>query len=150
MRLCRAFIADIAAIFPEDYEKFFIKLKKSPLTKDQLLTMVPPQYHQYFKVWDPVEANKVPPRRSVDHRIDLAEGATPPAKRAYGLSREQAVVVKEYINDMLGKGYIRENNSPYAAPVLIVKKPDGGLRVCVDYRALNALTIKNRNAPLLI
>ena len=66
------------------------------------------------------------------------------------MSREQALVVKEYIDEMLGKGYIRPSTSPYAAPVLIVKKPDGGIRVCVDYRALNALTIRNRNAPLLI
>ena len=51
---------------------------------------------------------------------------------------------------MLGKGYIRPSSSPYAAPVLIVKKLDGGLRVYIDYRALNALTIKNRNAPPLI
>ena len=77
-------------------------------------------------------------------------GSKPPAKRAYGMSREQALVVKEYIDEMLGKGYIRPSTSPYAAPVLIVKKPDGGIRVCVDYRALNALTIRNRNAPPLI
>ena len=51
---------------------------------------------------------------------------------------------------MLGKGYIRPSTSLYAAPVLIVKKPDGGLRICIDYRALNALIVKNRNAPLLI
>ena len=66
------------------------------------------------------------------------------------MSRQQALVVKEYIDEMLGKGYIRPSTSPYAAPVLIVKKPDGGIRICVDYRALNALTIKNRNAPPLI
>ena len=58
--------------------------------------------------------------------------------------------MKEYIDEMLGKGFIRPSNSPYAVPVLIVKKPEGGLRVCLDYRALNALTIKNRNTPPLI
>ena len=58
--------------------------------------------------------------------------------------------MKEYIDEMLGKGFIRPSKSPYAAPVLIVKKPEGGLRVYVDYRALNALTIKNRNTPPLI
>ena len=59
-------------------------------------------------------------------------------------------MVKEYVKDILGKGYIRPSTSPYTAPVLIVKKPDGGLRIYIDYRALNALTIKNRNAPPLI
>ena len=60
------------------------------------------------------------------------------------------MVVKKYIKEILGKGYIRESLSLYTVLVLIVKKPDGGLRVCVDYRALNALTIKNRNVPPLI
>ena len=77
-------------------------------------------------------------------------GSKPPAKRAYGISHKQALVVKEYIDEMLGKGYIRLSTSPYAAPVLIVKKPDRGIKVCVDYRALNALTIHNRNTPPLI
>ena len=51
---------------------------------------------------------------------------------------------------MLGKGYIRPSTSPYTIFVLIIKKPDDGLRICIDYRALNALIIKNRNVPPLI
>ena len=66
------------------------------------------------------------------------------------MSREQILVIKEYIDEMLGKGYIRSSTSLYAASILIVKKPDDRLRLCVDYRALNALTIPNRNAPPLI
>ena len=58
--------------------------------------------------------------------------------------------IKKYINNILGKGYIRPSILPYAAPVLIVKKPDKGLRVYVDYRALNSLIIKNRNILPLI
>ena len=66
------------------------------------------------------------------------------------MSREQVTIVKEYIEEMLGKGYIRPSTSPYIAPILIVKKPNSGLRVYIDYRALNTLTIKNRNVPPLI
>ena len=66
------------------------------------------------------------------------------------MSRQQALVVKEYIDEMLGKGYIKPSTLLYAAPVLIVKKPDEGIRICVDYKALNTLTIKNRNASPLI
>ena len=146
----KRFTADVAAITAEDYEKFFHKLRKAPLSEEQLRSRIPRTYHKWLDVWNPVEANKLPPHRLVDHKIELREGVDPPAKRAYGLSRDQASVVKEYIEEMLGKGYIRPSTSPYAAPVLIVKKPDGGLRVCVDYRALNALTIPNRNAPPLI
>ena len=54
------------------------------------------------------------------------------------------------MNEMLGKGYIRPSTSPYIALVLIVKKLDRGLRIYIDYRSLNALTIKNRNALFLI
>ena len=141
---------DIAAISPDNYEKFFAKMRKEPISEEQLRKRVPKAYHKWLKVWNPVEANRLPPVRKVDHAIDLVPGSLPTARRAYGMSREQASVVKGYIDDMLGKGYIRPSTSPYAAPVLIVKKPDGGLRVCVDYRALNALTIRNRNAPPLI
>ena len=144
------FTTDVAAISPEDYEKFYQKLRKTPLTREELQRKVPKDYHPWLDVWSPVEANKLPPHRPIDHTIKLQEGAVPPAKRAYGMSRDQAAVVKAYIDEMLGKGYIRPSTSPYAAPVLIVQKPDGGLRICVDYRALNALTVKNRNAPPLI
>ena len=145
-----AFTTDVAAIAADDYDKFFSKMNKLPVTRSELERLVPKDYHAFLDVWNPIEANKLPPHRLVDHRIDLQEGSTPVAKKAYGLSRDQAAVVKGYIDEMLGKQYIRPSTSPYAAPVLIVKKPDGGLRVCVDYRALNALTIKNRNAPPLI
>ncbi|KAK1911178.1 hypothetical protein P3342_011780 [Pyrenophora teres f. teres] len=57
------------------------------------------------------------------------------------------MAVKAYIDEMIGKGFIRLSTSPYASPVLVVKKPSGGLRICVDYRGLNAVTRKNRNAP---
>ncbi len=82
--------------------------------------------------------------------IRLIDRSTPIVKKAYGLSRKQAAVEKEYIDEMLGKIFIHPSNSPYSAPVLIVKKPEGGLRVCVDYRALNTLIIKNRNIPPFI
>ena len=144
------FTTDVAAVSPEDYEKFYQKMRKVPVTREELKQKVPKEYHPWLDVWNPVEANKLPPHRPVDHTIKLQEGAVPPAKRAYGMSRDQAAVVKAYVDEMLGKGYIRPSTSPYAAPVLIVKKPDGGLRICIDYRALNALTIKNRNAPPLI
>lgn len=144
------FTADVSALTAEDYEKFFTKMRKKPPSMEQLRKLVPEAYHKWIEVWNPREANKLPPHRSIDHEVHLKDGSVPPAKRAYGMSRDQALVVKEYIEEMLGKGYIRPSTSPYAAPVLIVKKPDGGLRLCVDYRALNALTIPNRNAPPLI
>ncbi|KAF7572881.1 hypothetical protein PtrM4_077860 [Pyrenophora tritici-repentis] len=69
-----------------------------------------------------------------------------PTRRSVG-SEEETQATKAYIDEMLGKGFIRPSTSPYASPVLVVKKTRGGLRICVDYRGLNAVTRKNRNAP---
>ena len=66
------------------------------------------------------------------------------------MSREQVLIVKEYLDKMLNKGYIRKSTSSYTVLVLIVKKLDRGLRIYINYRALNALTIRNRNTPPLI
>lgn len=65
------FTTDVAAITAEDYMKFFEEIKKAPLTKEQLMKRVPKEYHDYIEVWSPKEANRVPPRRHVDHRINL-------------------------------------------------------------------------------
>lgn len=140
----------MTVISPEDYEKFYQKIRKVSVIYDKLRRRVSVEYQQYLNVWNPIEANRLPPYRSINYIIKLKEGATLPVKRAYGMSRDQAAVVKVYVDKMLGKGYIRPSTSPYVALVLIVKKPDRGPRIYIDYRALNALTIKNRNASLLI
>jgi hypothetical protein len=85
-----------------------------------------------------------PPHRLEDHDIQLVDGATPPFARNYKLMTEQELeVVFKYIQEQLGKGFIRPSSSTAAAPVLIVWKPGGGLRVCIDYWALNEITIKS-------
>ena len=91
-------------------------------------------------------AEKLPPHRTgVDHKIEL----TVPEKDApwgplYNMSREELIVLRRTLNDLLDKGFIRVSNSPAAAPVLFARKPGGGLRFCVDYRALNNITRKDR------
>ena len=92
----------------------------------------------------------MPPHCNIDHQIQLIDGSTPIIKKAYSLLREQATVIKKYIDEMLGKGFLSPSNLPYATPVLIVKKLEGGFHVNVDYCALNALTIKNQNTLSLI
>ena len=66
------------------------------------------------------------------------------------MSRDELLVLRKTLNELLDKGFIRVSNSPAAAPVLFVKKPGGGLRFCCDYRALNRLTRKDRYPLLLI
>ena len=105
---------------------------------------IPEEYHEFTKVFSKEEADKLPPHREYDHRIPVEEGKTPPFGPIYQLSPVELEVLKNYIDDHLRKGFIRHSQSPCAAPVLFAAKPDGGLRLCVDYRGLNKITIKNR------
>ena len=86
----------------------------------------------------------LPPQRAVDHKIPLVEGAVPPAARQYRLSYHEMEELKKQLDTYVAQGWIRPSTSSYASPVLFVKKKTGELRMCVDYRALNRLTIRNR------
>ncbi|TKA26373.1 hypothetical protein B0A49_13436, partial [Cryomyces minteri] len=134
----------VNAITPADFDKFMEK-KNDELTQAEILERLPPELHEFFDVFSQKEADTLPPHRPQDHAIDLVPGteADPPYKRSYGMSRDELLAVKQYVDEHLAKGFIRPSSSPYAAPVLLVRKPGGGLRLCVDYRALNAITIKN-------
>jgi hypothetical protein len=85
----------------------------------------------------------LPPRRDVDHRIELVPGSTPPTRPTYRMSPPELDELKKQVADLLAKGFIQPSKSPFGAPVLFVKKKDGSQRMCVDYRALNKVTIKN-------
>src|SRR3954451_8392215 len=85
----------------------------------------------------------LPPRRDVDHRIELVPGSTPPTRPTYRMSPPELDELKKQVADLLAKGFIQPSKSPFGAPVLFVKKKDGSQRMCIDYRALNKATIKN-------
>jgi hypothetical protein len=85
-----------------------------------------------------------PPKREIEHEIDLVPGAKPVSRPMYRLSLPEEKLLSENIADLLERGYIEPSVSPFGAPVIFVKKPgDTKLRMCMDYRALNALTVKN-------
>ena len=90
------------------------------------------------------ELNELPPTREVDHAIDLVTNTALVAKTPYRHSLAQNVELDNQLKDLLNKGYIRPSKSHWRAPVLFTKKKDGSLRLCVDYRGLNKLTIKNK------
>jgi hypothetical protein len=92
----------------------------------------------------PEELPGMPPERKVEFSIDLIPGTAPISKRAYRVSGPELVELKKQIDELLEKGYIRPSTSPWAAPVLFVEKKDGTKRMCIDYRALNEVTIKNK------
>ena len=85
-----------------------------------------------------------PPKRLVDHEIDTVLGETPPHKSPYRLSSSEMEELRRQVELLLEQGWIRPSSSPYGAPVLFIPKKNGKWRMCVDYRALNKITIKNR------
>lgn len=90
--------------------------------------------------------NGLPPRREVDHEIEIEENSTPPHRGIFQLSPAELLATKEYVTDLLRKGKIRPSKSPYGAPLFFVKQK-GQLRGVIDYRALNRIT-KHNNAPI--
>ena len=86
----------------------------------------------------------LPPKRDVDHRIELLPGSEPPTKAPYRMSPAQLDELKKQLNELLEKQFVQPSKSPFGAPVLFVKKKDGSTRMCIDYRALNKVTIKNK------
>jgi hypothetical protein len=86
----------------------------------------------------------LPPKRTVDHAIDLIPGAPPFRLRPYRYTPQQKDEIEKQIQEMLDSGIVQQSSSPFASPVLLVKKKDGEWRLCVDYRKLNSYTVKNR------
>nr|ABA98151.1 retrotransposon protein, putative, Ty3-gypsy subclass [Oryza sativa Japonica Group] len=92
----------------------------------------------------PEDLPGMPPKRDIEFRIDLVPGTNPIHKRPYRMAANELAEVKRQVDDLLQKGYIRPSTSPWGAPVIFVEKKDHTQRMCVDYRALNEVTIKNK------
>lgn len=105
---------------------------------------LPSHFHQYLHLFDAKKADILPEHRDCDHKINLKQGTIPPSRPLYQMSTKELLVLRKFLDENLAKGFIRPSTSPTASPVLFAKKPGGGLRFCVDYRALNAITIKNK------
>ncbi|GKC05331.1 retrotransposon protein, putative, ty3-gypsy subclass [Tanacetum coccineum] len=98
-----------------------------------------------FRGFDVVQdLPSIPPDRQVKFIIDLVPGAAPIAQTPYRLAPTEMQELMKQLQDLLDKGFIRPSSSPCGAPILFVKKEDGSMRMCVDYRELNKVTVKNR------
>jgi RNase H-like domain found in reverse transcriptase/Reverse transcriptase (RNA-dependent DNA polymerase)/Integrase zinc binding domain len=136
---------EVFAVTMADIEKS-LKIKKYSDPRGKLL----PIYQKFATtLFSRTESDRLPPHRpGIDHKIELEkkDGKDPeiPSGPLYSMSREMLLVLRKTLTELLEKGFIRVSNSPAAAPILFVKKPGGGLRFCVDYRALNAISRKDR------
>ncbi|GJR83731.1 putative reverse transcriptase domain-containing protein [Tanacetum coccineum] len=92
----------------------------------------------------PEDLPGLPPTRQVEFQIDLVPGAAPVARAPYRLAPSEMKELSEQLKELSDKGFIRPSSLPWGAPVLFVKKKDGSFRMCIDYRELNKLTVKNR------
>ena len=108
------------------------------------LSSVPEEYHDFADVFDKAKADTLAQHRPYDLKINIDEGSTPPLGPMYSLSQTELTALREFIDEHLATGFIRPSRSPHGAPVLFIKKKDGGLRLCVDFRGLNKLTKKDR------
>ena len=126
------------------------KLRASSLGDAPDLSAVPKVYHDFADVFSKANVSSLPPHRDFNLKIELEEGASPPPGRLYSLSPFELDALRKFIDKNLSTGFIRPTSSSHAAPVLFVKKKDGSLRLCVDYRGLNKLTKKDCYLLLLI
>ncbi|GJW81329.1 putative reverse transcriptase domain-containing protein [Tanacetum coccineum] len=118
--------------------------KKYPQTHQARLHASSKLHLQDFPEVFPEDLPGLPPTRQVEFQIDLVPGAAPVARAPYRLAPSEMKELSEQLKELSDKGFIRPSSSPWGAPVLFVKKKDGSFRMCIDYRELNKLTVKNR------
>lgn len=121
---------------------------KAPVDPQSVL---PKCYHRNLALFEPGNADQLPPLRGkgIDHSIELERDADGKEKEVpwgplYSMSKDELLVLRKTLTELLDKQFIRVSSSPAAAPVLFVRKPGGGLRFCIDYRALNRISKKDR------
>nr|GEW18950.1 putative reverse transcriptase domain-containing protein [Tanacetum cinerariifolium]GEW47051.1 putative reverse transcriptase domain-containing protein [Tanacetum cinerariifolium] len=131
---CHVFLAHVTTKKTEDKSKKK-RLEDIPIVRD---------FPEVF----PEDFPGLPPTRQVEFQIDLIPGAAPVARAPYRLALSEMKELSKQLQELSEKGFIRPSSSPWGPPVLFVKKKDRSFRMCIDYRELNKLTVKNRY-PLL-
>ncbi|KAK8716653.1 hypothetical protein V6N13_043958 [Hibiscus sabdariffa] len=122
-----------------------------PTKSDEIQTEVA-QLLAEFRDMMPTELPKTfPPKREIDHKIELVPNAEPLARAPYRMTPPELEELRRQLKELLDADYIRLSKAPYGAPVLFQKKHDGSLRMCIDHRDLNKLTVKNMySIPLIV
>ncbi len=121
------------------------RVQRAHLKADEAPTEVPSEYADFADVFSPKLAVELPKHTGInDHAIELVDDRQPPYGPIYSLDPVELETLQTNIENNLANGFIRPSKSPAEAPILFNQKPDGSLQLCVDYRGLNNLAIKNR------
>ncbi|GKB25108.1 putative reverse transcriptase domain-containing protein [Tanacetum coccineum] len=123
---------------PKEKARFLMGAKAGDKKQEEIVVV------RDFPEVFPDDLSGLPPIREIEFRIELIPGATPVAKSPYRLAPSELEELSGQLKELQDKGFIRPSSSPWGAPVLFVKKKDGSFRMCIDYRELNKLTVKNR------
>ena len=123
--------------------KGFLASIVDPSKETELTPEDVPVVREYVSVF-PKDLPGLPPDREIVFSIELMPGTAPISRAPYRLAPAELKELKVQLEEMIEKGFIRPSHSPWGAPVLFVKKKDGSLRLCIDYRGLNKVTIKNK------
>ena len=117
-------------------------------TVDSMGDLIPIEVQKVLNEFKDVMPSELPkklqPRREEDHKIELESGAKPPAMGPYKMAPPELKELRRQLKDLLEVGFIQPSKAPYGAPVLFQRKHDGSLRMCINYRALNRVTVKNK------
>ena len=123
----------LAAMIEVKQTKFVEVLDAVAGLLEEFIDVMPPKLHK-----------TLPPRRDVDYKIELVPGLKPHSKAPYRMPPMELAKMRKQLTELLDTGYIQPFKTLYSALVLFQKKQDGSLRMCVDYRALNKVTVKNK------
>ena len=103
-----------------------------------------PSWLREYQDVSPKEMTNLPPKRELDHEIELIPRAQPIARLPYKMSPSKALELKNQLNQLLEQGFIKPSVLPWGAPVLFQKKKDGTFWLCIDFRGLNQCTVNNK------
>jgi len=122
---------------------FTVQAKSTTIFEKINLSSIPEEYHKYTDVFSKSKAETLAPYHPYDLQIDLEKDFHPLVGTIYSLSKFEQETLKEFIDENLTNRFIRSTSSPHEVPVLFVKKKDGSLQLCVDFRGLNRITKKD-------
>jgi hypothetical protein len=107
---------------------------------EELKNLVPEKYHEFMNLFGEPLTQELSPHRTFDHQIRIKEENEVPFGLIYHLSEKELEALREYLDCMLAQGKITESNANMGAPIIFIPKPNGKLRLCVNYRGLNIVT----------